>query len=206
MKKMKKLIGFSLALISAATITLPSSASAGTHFGTFGFRLTSGVGDWGNSTQYYWIDSSASGETSRINDSMSAWVHTGHILSTPISFRKTTNKPSSVMDIYKRNYFPYSEHTLGIARFYKSGSEVKPYEENYSWTKILINAPNYNEFNDFYKRGTLAHEMGHAFGLAHNNAEGDSIMCQLDSGEPGDAKRYVNTPDLGSLYGINSLY
>jgi hypothetical protein len=197
---MKKLVGFSLALVSAISIAIPSSTSAASHYSTFGGELIDGVGNWGSSVQHYWIDSSASGESSRINSSMSAWVNTSHIRSTPIYFRSTTNRPSSVIDIYKGDYYPKSFSVLGETKFYNSGgSEINP-SNNYSWTKIQLNAPNFDSLSSFDKSGTIAHEMGHAFGLAHNQYEKDSIMCQLGKG------RYVNTPDIGSLYGINALY
>ncbi len=196
---MKKIVGLSLAFVSVISITIPSSTFAANHYDTFGGKLTGGVGNWGKSTQYYWIDSSASGESSRINSSMSAWVHTGKIVSTPISFRNTSNKPSSVIDIYKGNYYPRSSGILGETKFYRSGSQIDP-SSNYSWAKIQLNSSSFDSLNTYHKSGTIAHEMGHAFGLAHNNYEGDSIMCQFGAG------RTVNTPDSGSLYGINSLY
>lgn len=48
--------------------------------------------------------------------------------------------------------------------------------------------------------GTIAHEAGHAFGLAHNQGNPKSIMCQTGSG------RSVSSAQICDLKGINHLY
>lgn len=67
-------------------------------YNTFcGYTLNGGVGNYGYSTRNYWIDSSASGYTSLIDDAVSSWVHTTSRLgiTTPISLSRTTTKSSS---------------------------------------------------------------------------------------------------------------
>ena len=50
------------------------------------------------------------------------------------------------------------------------------------------------------RKGTIAHEAGHAFGLAHNQGNPKSIMCQTKYG------RAVSSAQICDLKGINHLY
>lgn len=53
---------------------------------------------------------------------------------------------------------------------------------------------------DEKRQGTMAHEFGHAMGLAHSNNNPDVIMCQLRYG------RRVYLPMADDANGINSLH
>lgn len=79
--------------------------------------------------------------------------------------------------------------------------------QNYSWTEIILNSnsfPNLQVNNGLTtaenQQGTVAHEFGHAMGLAHSNNNPDVIMCQLKYG------RRVYMPMADDANGINSLY
>ncbi len=55
---------------------------------------------------------------------------------------------------------------------------------NWYYAKILINNDVFKKdsFTDNQAQGTIIHEMGHAFGLDHNNDNKYSIMCQSNQG------------------------
>lgn len=182
-------------------------------YNVFGYTLNGGVGNYGYSTRNYWVDSSASGYTTTIDNAVSTWVHTTSRLdiTTPISLSRTDEKSSSYFDIYM-NSMPGNNSTVaGTYIYVKNVGCINPNFEapnqNYSWTEIVINSnvfPNLQVSNNLTtsqnQQGTIAHEFGHAMGLAHSNDNPDVIMCQLGSG------RRVYMPMADDANGINDLY
>lgn len=83
-----------------------------------------------------------------------------------------------------------------------TAGRVYPWNVNYDFAIIYIN-DNYfrrNDFSNAQATATLAHEMGHAFGLAHNNTNPNSIMCQLGYGRTATRIQKVDNDALNSLY------
>jgi hypothetical protein len=112
----------------------------------------------------------------------------------------------SVMDIYNGNYYSSTTGILGETLWYKystlvTDSSGRP-TENFGWTEIRLNTPVFadSSFSTFNRQGTIAHEMGHAMGLAHYT-DPNVIMAQYNNGY-----REVNRPSSEDLYGINVLY
>jgi predicted Zn-dependent protease len=101
------------------------------------------------------------------------------------------------MDVYYGKYF--ATEIIAQTKLYNFGVEVDG-TNDYAWAKILLNQPIYDTQSPFNKQGSIAHEMGHAFGLDHMNDETDNLMCQLKY------NRSVNKPDTASIAGINFLY
>ncbi len=162
---------------------------------------------------YLRIDSSASEYTTLINSAVNSWVHTTDILVTPISLASTTNKSSSYFDIYETSMPGSSNTVAGTYIYVKNVGCINPGfiapNQNYSWTEIVLNSDVfpylqsrvYNGLTgDQNRQGTIAHEFGHAMGLAHSNSNPDVIMCQLGY------DRRVYTPMEDDLAGINYLY
>lgn len=107
---------------------------------------------------------------------------------------------SSSMDIYAGNYYPQSYGLLGWAEFWRYSTELDPNTQNWGWNKIMINFPSFNTLSVYHRKGTIAHEMGHAFGLAHST-NNSVIMAQY-----GNHARIYNTAQKDDLNGINYLY
>lgn len=79
--------------------------------------------------------------------------------------------------------------------------------QNYSWTEIVLNSSVFDSLSNKsglsgnrHRQGTVAHEFGHAMGLAHSNSNPNVIMCQYGRG------RKVYLPTADDLNGINALY
>lgn len=51
-----------------------------------------------------------------------------------------------------------------------------------------------------FKKATAAHELGHVFGLAENNSNPYSIMCQNASGRKVSVPMYVDLIQVRNMY------
>lgn len=76
---------------------------------------------------------------------------------------------------------------------------INPLVSNWDMNLIEINNPVMPTLSAYEQQGTMAHEIGHAMGLAHNDNH-YSIMCQLGNG------RVVSNPDSDDVNGVNYLY
>lgn len=163
-------------------------------------KLIDGVGSYGDHVRYYWIDSSASGETSLISQARYDWVNTTE-LTTSILIRQIGTQSSSVFDIYKNQRYPYASEIQGVALFYNTSNELMGDPTyDYKWTQIVLVTQNYNEATESEKLGIISHEFGHCFGLAHTPNATNRIMYPYTNG------REVNSPGLWDLLTINHLY
>lgn len=188
---------FAVSIGAVICLCISSKVSAKMLYG----RLVTGVGDYGNSRQYYYVTSSALGEESRINESMSMWVNSnGTGVYTPISFRQTTTQKSSIIDFHKGNYYSKEDGTIATTKYYVKSNPVSPYNTNWYWCNIEINSPVFDSLSTFHKTGTVSHEIGHAFGLDHPDELCVSVMPQLRAG------RFVNGPKTMDLEEINMKY
>ena len=197
---LKSSLAFLLTLFLFGFISVPGFA-----YNTFsGHVLRGGVGNSGNNTRYYYLDSSASGYSMIIDAAVNTWNNTKDNpgVTTPIWFKKTTTKSSSVMDYYAKNSSDTS--VLGETLLYSgSGSnsvKINPNQSNWTWGKVLIYKNSISGMTTTKKQGVVAHEMGHVMGLAHNNTDPKTIMCQTKYG------RSVYRPAKDDCHGINYLY
>ncbi len=210
MRKKKKILGAIFAMFLLIGTSVPVYA-----YNTFsGHTLNGGVGNYGYSMRNYWIDSSASSYTSLIDDAVSSWVHTTSRLgiTTPISLSRTTTKSSSYFDVYLLAMPGSSNTVAGTYLYVKNVGCINPtlneaITQNWSWTEIHLNSNSFPTLSDNSnltanekRQGTVAHEFGHAMGLAHSNNNPDVIMCQLKH------DRRVYLPMADDANGINSLY
>jgi hypothetical protein len=197
---MKKIISVLLlvtAIVSMATVNAYAYNTFNDH------KMINGVGQSANFTRHYWINSSASGYSGIISNAIYTWDHTASTpgVSTSIWFTSTSAQSYSVMDIYAST--GSSNGVLGETKFFSQNgnhnSIINPNNGDWRWTEIHLYNSVLNTVNSFNKQGSVCHEMGHVFGLAHNYNTG-SVMCQLSNG------RSVNRPSADDCNGINHLY
>ena len=164
------------------------------------YVLNGGVGNWGYTNRYYFITSSASSYEAKINAAMDSWIYTTARLgvSTSISWLRTYTQSVSVMDIYYGSYF--GPTVLGATSFWIYSTQINPRTSNWGWGKIQLNQDGFSLLSDNDKQGTIAHEMGHVFGLDETNNDVYSIMCQKGAG------RLVYEPQVGDLRPIQQMY
>ena len=116
-------------------------------------------------------------------------MYPGSGMSNPIYIKFVSSNYGSNMDFYskKKTYWNSSIRDSILAEtqhFDSSENLVKNGERNWYYAKILINDDKFreNSFTNEQAQGTIIHEMGHAFGLMHNNSNQNSIMCQTGYG------------------------
>lgn len=131
----------------------------------------------GVSNTCYYIDSSASGYTNFIDGAANNWEITGFGYN-PIYMTKVSSSYATHMDIYGKHDSWFSEESmLGQTTHYSSNSYLMwPDEGNWFFTIICIDVDDFPLLTVGDQQGTIAHEMGHAFGLKHYDNNRYSIM------------------------------
>jgi hypothetical protein len=196
---MKRGTGFALVVALMMALAAPESALA---YVVLGHKLTYGVGNYGKSTQHYYVTSTASKYAAWIDQSMYDWVHTTARLriTTPISYTQTTDSSASRMDVWAGTYYGADTGIAGETFFIKAGKVINPAVSDWTYGKIQLNTPVFSNLGTSDKKGTTAHEMGHVMGLNENNRDPKSVMCQLGSG------RVVYNAQADDANGINKIY
>lgn len=205
----KRIVSIVLAfgLLSGMSLQFSTAASAYETWGSN--KLVNGVGQSGNYTRGYWMETntSNSGWQDRVEDAMYAWCHTGSQgcgVYTSVWFIKTA-KSSSVMDFYDSSL---EEGTLGLTTHYAQAgnyeSKVYPWNAssglNWVWAMIEIDEAQSGVYlTETQKLAMVEHEIGHAFGLAHVN---NPAVLMYPYADVCTATR----PTADDCYGVNSLY
>lgn len=157
---------------------------------------------YGVSGQKYWIsDGAASFAGTAINSSVSLWNAT----STPVSYSRTTTKSASRLDWY---HVTTDDGFCAVTRMFVNTTNVNGATgaptSNWWWAKVNIRTI----FHDTdlcgptnHRPAVLAHEMGHAMGLAH--APGSVLM----NAHIAWSDFYgINAPRADDIAGIKHLY
>lgn len=143
----------------------PNQASAETYY-TFNRHVIT----WNIENIWYYVDSSVSSYyTYLISRGADNWVHTGVGYNKLYPLTKTTNKTLSAVDFYSKS-LPYN--TLGTTTMYKrvngNAVVVNPENENWLFAEIVLDENQLNTFEERLRLVCIVHELGHAWGLAHN--------------------------------------
>ena len=204
MKSISKLItGFTIMV--AMIIFSSAGANAATATQVFGHKYTRGI-----SRVTIYIDSSTYPRASywepRITEAVENWRYTDYG-GNQFDRVYVSSNVGSQMDFHAKYKSFWGEDGSSIlAETYHhrddTSGRVDPERVDYDFAIIYINDDYYRQssFSNTHATATLAHEMGHAFGLAHNNTNTNSIMCQTKYGRIATRVQQVDNNALNSLY------
>lgn len=195
---MRKRIFFGLLLLTI--FVFPKGVMAATATPTFKKKLT-----WNIESVYYYLTSTATDYSNLISEAADNWVHTGHGYNKLYPNARAYKQSNGTVDF--SSYNDSGSLTIAFTLFFKRAngttgtiSEVHPDAENWLFSEIHINNPVMKSLSAYNQKGTIVHEFGHAWGLAHNQTNHNSVMCQLGSG------RKVNTVQEVDNNAFNSKY
>lgn len=185
------------------------SSSEG-YYHTFGDKVMNyGVGQYGKNNRYYWISGLDGIMEQCAKSAVEDWVYTTGAgtpgVYTSISIRRTQTQSQAMFEIVKNNNL--GTGILGRTEFYVNSTKIPlnssgALTKNYGWARCQINVAYMSNSDVSYshRTGTIAHELGHAMGLSHQNCRQTSIMCQSGYG------RTALRADARDLRAINHLY
>lgn len=183
-----------LPALVAFGLVMTAGAPAQAYYTFNSHRLKYGV-----NSQYYWLDSTAeNAHPTAIPAGVDHWNST---TDTPVWYTRTYTKSESRLDFYRTS--TSSNSYCAITAMYVDTSEVDPFSSNWVWARVYIDpllADTSACGPDTHRDGIIAHEMGHAMGLAHNPSNSSSLMYTYISSTS------VDSPNGDDRNGINSLY
>lgn len=176
----------------------------------FNYRLNGGVGNYGYTNRAYYVSNPggvSQGYVGAFDTAMYKWVHdNGGLTYSPISYVKTSVQNDSVLDVYYDNFGNTGYYGVTIYMLYQTQlvpDGVAP-NQNWGWNKIKMNAYPYSGGAPFWVnvQGSVgehvaSHEIGHCFGLAHNNDSSSVLYTRWPQ---------VIAPNKADLEEVTSMY
>lgn len=195
MKKVNKFI--TIILISVLTIFMMTISSQAVT-PTFNGACSRGV------CVYYYIDGGSSNTYyTLIKNAAYNWEHTGYGYN-PIYLYEKSSSSGTAMDFYNKTTSFWGDSSVLGETFHRNsaGTRIDPNQANWLYSEIYLNTSTLGNYSDTVKQGTIGHEMGHAFGLAHYNTNPNgSIMCQLGYGRTAHTVQSEDNEAINAKYG-----
>lgn len=168
----------------------------------FGHKMTGGISNVSiyidNKTHTY-----ATYYQRLIKNAVNNWDNTGYGTN-KFNYVYVGSSNGSKVDIYSHylSFFGYDANVIAVTYFYNN-LEQQVYPQNNDWYSATIHLSDEvlssDDISNSVATGTFAHELGHAFGLAHNMSK-NSIMCQVGAGRAVQTVQLVDHNTLNSLY------
>lgn len=193
---MKKFIN----LLFLMVILFPKMVLAADATPLFNYKLS-----WNIEKVYYYINNSATGYSDVIGTAANNWVYTGYGYNKLYPNTRAYNQSNGTVDFY--SYDDSNTSTIAYTAFFKRAngstgaiSQINPDSENWLFAEIHINNPIINSLSSYDRQGTIVHEFGHAWGLAHNQSNQYSVMCQLGFGRKVNTVQQVDNDAFNRKY------
>ena len=191
MKRIKKIFLLLSLTVMASTLNIIALASLASAQSPppLGGKYINGIG-----RLVYWLHPSSYNRTWMINTAVNAWVNMpSWMYLIPVSSNYGSN-----MDFYSNRPLPMG--VLAQTTFFDIGGNQLQYTQNWYFTEISLNSGLLSQYNNEHQIGTIAHEMGHAFGLDHANLNPYSIMCQTVSGRVVQRPQEIDDAVVRNIY------
>jgi hypothetical protein len=204
MKRISKLVaGF--AIMVSMVLFSPAGTHAATATPVFGHKYTRGI-----SRVSIYIDGSTYPRASywepRITEAVESWRYTDYG-GNQFDRVYVSSNVASQMDFHAAYDSHWTstgnDNVLGETEFYNAqGTYVYPYNYDWYYAKIIINDDLFRQssFSNAEAVRTFIHEMGHAFGLAHNFDNTYSIMYPYNEGCQVFKVQQVDNDALNRIY------
>ncbi|MEF9893366.1 matrixin family metalloprotease [Anaerorhabdus sp.] len=150
---------------------------------TYNGKAEKGVG---NTTIYIDSITGANYWETYMKSGANNWMYPGW--SNPIYITFVSSNYGSTIDFYANDgslWDGVGWTVFAETIFYRYEQEFNPIDTNWNWTfsEITLNDTEFRKptFSNEQAKGTVIHELGHSFGLQHDNNNRYSIMCQSTS-------------------------
>lgn len=133
---------------------------------------------WNIEKVYYYLDASATQYASIISAAANNWVYTGLGYNKLYPNTRAYNIINGTVDFYGANLG--DANTIAETRYFikNNGISTRVYPNTSDWlyAEIYINPGTFDILSIFNRQGTISHEFGHAWGLAHNHPNPNRYM------------------------------
>lgn len=167
------------------------------------YQLSNGIG----SVKYYITNSilnNSMGSTlvTLINNAANSWVNTGYGYN-PLYMNRTYDLYSSNLDIYGSTQIIESFNRVDVSYWRgtsASSTRVTPLDSNWTYCEMILYVSMHDPNNYNKLQRSIAHGMGHTFGLDDNYNNSNSVMCDFYH------ECYVYKPGIMDHNGLNTIY
>lgn len=167
------------------------------------YQLQNGIGQ----VNYYITDSILNNPigsklVTLINNAAYSWVYTGYGFN-PLYMNRTYAFYSSNIDIYGSTQIIESFNRVDVTYWRgtsASPTQTNPLSSNWSYCEMTLYVSMHDPNNNNKLQRSIAHGMGHAFGLDDNVNNPNSVMCDFYH------ECLVYKPGIMDHNGLNAIY